>query len=252
FLAVRRNDVGRPVEMLASGEHGGAEAVGAPVGHAAARVVAIRSEASLGETDVVGPIGRRPEPHVPIQSCGNRLFGQVAIARRAPAIHKHFFHLAERTAPYLPRPIAVVAEHPLAAAGEDSAIAADRFDHRPAFADGQRLGLLAVDVLALAAGFDADEGVPVVRRADWHRVDVGPGQGFPEIGVSFAVLVAVLLVDVLLGPFAVLGHDVADGDHLDFRKAHEAAHIAGALAAGPDSGHDDALAGRRPPRLSED
>ena len=86
-----------------------------------------------------------------------------------------------------PGPVAVVAQHPLAAAGEDPAVTPHRLDHRPALADRQALGLLAIHVLAVLAGLDGDDRVPVVRRADQHGVDVRTGQQLAEIVVRLAV-----------------------------------------------------------------
>ena len=171
---------------------------------------------------------------------------EVAVSRGAPAVAEDFLDLAQGTAADQPGPVAVVAQHALAAAGEDAAVACDGIDHGPAFLDGQALGLLAVDVLAVLAGLDGDQGVPVVGRADQDGVDVGAGQHVAEIVVVLAVLVLVVIVDDPLGVLAMAAHDIADGDHLDLGKAQEAVHVAGSLAAAADRRHDDPLAGRSP------
>ena len=67
----------------------------------------------------------------------------------------------------------VVLQHALAAAGNYPAVAPCRGDHQRAFAERPRLGLLAVNVFAVAAGFDDDDRVPVVGRRDDDRVDRG-------------------------------------------------------------------------------
>ena len=72
--------------------------------------------------------------------------------------------------------LAVVFQHALAAAGDDAGVAPGGLDHQRAFAERPRFGLLAVDVLAAAAGLDHHDRVPVVGRGDVHGVDVVAGQ----------------------------------------------------------------------------
>src|SRR5262249_39616259 len=59
--------------------------------------------------------------------------------------------------------------------------------------------------------------------------------------VGLAVGVLVLVVDDLLGPLAVFRDHIANGNHLHFRKAQEATHVAGALTTAADGGHRDSL-----------
>ena len=82
----------------------------------------------------------------------------------------------------------VVLPHPLAAAGEDAAVAAGGLDHDPPFADGERFRLLAVDVLAVAHRLASDQGVPVVGRGAEHGVDVRASAEVAEIAVVGAAL----------------------------------------------------------------
>src|SRR5262249_19246708 len=131
--------------------------MGAPVGHAAAGVVAERPKAPLGQRLVVGPPRRGAEPHLPVEPVRDRLLRQVALAGGAAAGDEDRLDLSAGAAPDQPRPVAVVAEHALAAAGEDPAVTADRLDHGPAFADGQALGLLTINVLAGPTGGDGDQ-----------------------------------------------------------------------------------------------
>ncbi len=51
-------------------------------------------------------------------------------------------------------------------------IAFDRVRHPAPLGDGERGGLLQIDVLARAHGIDGEPGVLVIGRGDQHRVDV--------------------------------------------------------------------------------
>ena len=146
----------------------------------------------------------------------------------------------------------VVFPDALAAAREHAAVAAGGLDHDPPFADRQRFRLLAVHVLAVPHRLAGDQRVPVVGRGAEHRVDVRPGTQLAVIVVVVAALVraaglllGIAILDLLLGPLPMPGVHVADGQDLDFREAHEAAHVAAALAAHADEAHGDAVAGRR-------
>ena len=72
----------------------------------------------------------------------------------------------------------------LAADLEDAAGGLDGVGERAAFGDGQRRGLLQVDVLAGADGVDGDERVPVVGGADDDGVDVLVGEELVIVGVA--------------------------------------------------------------------
>src|SRR5262249_15305898 len=152
-------------------------------------------------------------------------------------------HPADGAAANEARPVAVVADDALAAAGEDPAVALDRIGHGASFAYGQRLRFFTVDVLARLAGLHGDDGVPVVRSGDEARVDVVAGQHLAKVAVDLGILVAVTLVDRIPGAIALLLADVAGGDHLHLLKAHQGAHVARALATGADRGHHDTVIG---------
>ena len=89
----------------------------------------------------------------------------------------------------------IVFQHPLAAAGDDAAITPGRRNHQRAFAEGLGLGLLAINVLAVAAGLDHDDRMPMVGRGTMDGVDIGAGQQFAEVVVGLAIAVVVVVVD---------------------------------------------------------
>ena len=176
-------------------ERGAAEVVRPPVGHAAAGIVAERSptaavgaEVAVATRRIVGRPRRGAEPHVPVD-LGRTVFGrQIAELRERADVDVDRLDRAQFAAPALVDDSAIVFQHALAAAGNDAAVAARRLDHQRAFAQRERLGLLAVDVLAVAAGLDDHDGVPVVGRGDMHGVDVGPSQQLAEVVVAWQSL----------------------------------------------------------------
>ena len=82
-------------------------------------------------------------------------------------------------------------------------------------------GLLAVDVLARPQGGQRDDGVPVIRGGDAHRVDVLAGEELAEVAVGRTSRQAgrgkgrVVLVHPLPGGLAPRRVHVADRDDLD-------------------------------------
>ena len=139
----------------------------------------------------------------------------------------------------------IVFQHPLAAAGDDAGVAASGLDHQRTFAQGSRLGLLAVHVLAAAAGLDHHDRVPMIGRGDMHRVDVRAGQQLAEVVVGLAVGVLVVFVHLALGLVAGALAHIADGHVLDIRTAQERALVAASHVADADAAHHDPVAGRR-------
>src|SRR5262245_23917812 len=71
--------------------------------------------------------------------------------------------------------------------------------------------------------------MPVIRHSQHHCIDVLPGHQFPVIVVSFAVLVAVLLVDLIYRGLQVVLVDVTCRDDLAFLEAQKSFRITGAL-----------------------
>ena len=159
----------------------------------------------------------------------------------------------EFAAPALVDHAFVVFPHPLAAAGDDAAITPGRRDHHLALAEGLGLGLLAEHVLAVAAGLDHHDRVPMVRRGAMDGVDVGAGQQVAEVVVGLAILGMVLIVDAFARALADLFADVAHGDILHVRVTEERPLVAGTLIADADAAHHDAVAGagRSPAPMAE-
>jgi len=103
-------------------------------------------------------------------------------------------------------------------------------------------GFLQVHILAVAGRLDPDQGVPVVRRRDTDRVDIGPRQQFAEVVIRCAACVPVPPVHVLLGLFPERAPQVADGRDAHVLLGRKTAQMTAAHAA-----HADAA--RRPRRL---
>ena len=121
---------------------------------------------------------------------------------------------AELAAPALVDHSSVVFQHPLAAAGDNAAITPGGRDHQRAFAERLGLGLLAIDVLAVAAGLDHDDRVPMVGRGTVDGVDIGTGQQVAEVVVGLAIAVVVLAVDAIATILADVFAHVANGNIL--------------------------------------
>ena len=141
---------------------------------------------------------------------------------------------------------------PLCAGLVDAGVAAGRFDHRPALGDRHARRLLRVDVLAGPHRQDRRQGVPAVARGDQHGVDVRPlGQEAVDLGIHRAVVVVVTVVNVALHrqpPFLL---QVADGDELHLRLAHDPIQIVHPAALDADAANENSFAGRRGAVLSE-
>jgi hypothetical protein len=97
----------------------------------------------------------------------------------------HFFDFAEVAVQYSLYTFAAGDHVPLLAPGlGDAPVLPDRAHHLPAFIDGEGQRLLAVDILAGAARVDYRFRVPVIRRRDHHRINIGRGQKFAVIIVE--------------------------------------------------------------------
>ena len=127
---------------------------------------------------------------------------------------------------------------------EDAAVAMHRVAQDLDLVDAHPHGLLDVDVLAGPDGGQGVQDVPRVERGNGHGVDVIAVQQFAEIVVHGAILVPVVRVHRLLGPFAHRAFDVADGHDLRPGDAHAGAHVPEAHVAHADAAHDDAFARR--------
>jgi len=116
----------------------------------------------------------------------------------------------------------------------------------------QRQRLLAVDVFLGSGRHDARDCVPVVRSGDHHGIDLLKGEQFAEIverlaafvGI-LALLLAVMILDRLLGAIAALGDHVAYGKDLNLFAAKERAQVPAPHRADADEPEIDPLARRR-------
>ncbi len=125
---------------------------------------------------------------------------------------------------------------------DDAIVLARDVHHHAALADRQRQGLLDVDVLARLAGHHRRQRVPVVRRADDDRVDVGSVEHAAEVpGHQFGRLREVPRHQILdLRALRVI--DVTERHDLR-AQAQRLAQVAGAHAAATDQPHADAAVG---------
>ena len=165
------------------GEGGPAEMVRAPVGHAAAGIVApgaparaVDGEAAADAELVVGGPRRGTEPHVPIQPRGDRLAAQVAGLRQRIDVDVDRLDRSQLAAPARIDHAPVVFQHPLAAAGDHPPVTLRGLADQPVLAEGPRFGLLAEDVLAGPAGLDRRSARANDRawRCGPHRCPCGP------------------------------------------------------------------------------
>ena len=65
-----------------------------------------------------------------------------------------------------------------------------------------------------------------------------------EVTVRLAVLVAVVLVNTVLGYLPMPSHDIADGHDLHLRKTEKTAQVSAALPSHADPAHHDPVVGR--------
>ena len=136
----------------------------------------------------VGDVGRRAFPEVPVELLGDRYDGERAADGVVADPGLDGVHLADPAVAHQLAGQAIARVGALLAAGlEDAVVLAGRLDHRLAFLDGEREGLLAVDVAAGLHRGDRGQGVPVVDRADRDGVQVFLGEQLAEVFVFVAV-----------------------------------------------------------------
>ena len=116
---------------------------------------------------------------------------------------------------------------------------------RAALRDGEGQWFLATDVLAGAHRGQRHRHVPVIRRADQHRIDIVARDDIAPIAMCGAVLVAVVFVD---GPFRIAHPPrihIADGGHVAVGRFEERTEV-GVEGLAPHTDHADTDAvGRR-------
>ena len=104
---------------------------------------------------------------------------------------------------------------PLRAGLKNAAIPAGGLDDHLPLRDGEAGRFFAIDVLAGAHGHRRRQRVPTVAGGGQHGIHIRPlGEELADVTVEGAVLVAVLAVHDVLGRFAPILADIADGNHL--------------------------------------
>ena len=121
-----------------------------------------------------------------------------------------------------------------------------------AFGEEVSDGFFAIDVFAGAEGAEGGEGVPVVGCAHDHGIDVLPLGDFAKIidGVDAferagGGFFGVAFLNLRLRGVAAALVRITNGEGLDFRRVHDGAEVAIALAAAADQAEGDAVAGHR-------
>ena len=220
--------------------------VNAPVGHQPAGVVPEPPEPSMEPVAVERPLRCRAEPAV------------VVHARRRLPVRQH----RQRGEPVHVRPGAHAADAPEGTAAHElhglgpvraaalplaalhhPPVAAGGGGHRLALADrvGQRL--FHVHVLAGGAGIDHLDAVPMVGRADDHRVDVVVVEQRPVVRIQRR-RPAAKRFEVASAPFEHTPIDVAERGALDPRLPQQRLHIGEPRAIDADGPNHDAVARR--------
>ena len=134
----------------------------------------------------------------------------------------------------------------MAAGLEDPVVLPRGLDHGLPLGDGQRQGLLAIDVAARLHRGDRGQGVPVVDRADGDGVEVVAGEQLAEVAVGGAVALLSVLDD-LRPRLAAVGIEVAHRDEPDPLLLHRGLHDRGALPSHADGAHHDLVVRPDPP-----
>ena len=226
--------------------------MGAPVGEAAAGIVDVRTpaaaagaEIAVAATGVVRLPGGRPEPQIPVDVRRRGHSGEIAGHRRPADGNVDGLKRADLARPAGIDDVPVVFEHPLAAAGNNPAVAPGSRDHQRPFTEREGFGLLEINILAGPAGSNRHDRVPMVGGGDVDRIDVIPGQQFAEINVGGTVLVAVFAVHAPLAIVAPSAPHVAHRHILHVAAAEKRPLVAGAHVADADPPDHDPIAGRR-------
>ena len=172
------------------------------VGHAAARVVAIRIPAACLDQHRDGKAATAPaRANISQSMCGNR-FGAVnctavALAHVPTSMNRTVAQpaAAEQLAAGTARRNRAI----LRAHLEDATVPTCRIHHRSGLANRQRQRLLAINVLAQPARLDRRSHVPVVGRGDRHGVDVIRASNSRKSRYSVQSPLPVIRVDRFLG-----------------------------------------------------
>ena len=167
------------------------DVVSAPTGdHAGAKLAAAQPSGPvvalwrMHTIDGVIHRGRLTEPHVVVKSGGNRHWRLVAARRIAGQTHLHALEIADAAIAHQLGCVAELHRRALLAADlENPPRSLHRVAQRAALRNGERGRFLQVDVLARAHRVNANQRMPVIRRADDHRIDVLVRQKFVIVRV---------------------------------------------------------------------
>src|ERR1035438_492852 len=167
----------------------------APIGDLAAGI--IENPAKVYETPRrgIGRFGRWPEPHIVIETIGNRLgvlpiAGFPEIGRTARQTASHGLQLADAAVANdfasLTKPrIGAL----LAPTLKDPVVGFHGVTHGAAFGDGERKRLLPVNILTRARRFNHGNRMPVIRQGDENGIDILARDHFAEVVVGGAAFV---------------------------------------------------------------
>jgi len=264
-LAVANGD--RPSEFRPHPPLGDVGMVAAPIGDLAARIVENPSKVHVAAAGGVWSLRGGPEPHVVVEARGNgfgilTMAGLAEVRGAAGETAQHGVEFAETAVANQFAGLTEAGIGTLLRAGlEDALVILNGVDHGAALADGQRQGLLAVNILAGAGGGDGGQSVPMVREGDEHGVDIGAAEQVAEVFVDGATLVdprlasaAVMPFDEVAGGFAPgdaavpvargLPIDIANGHDLDAFVGEEELEVIEALIATANDAEGDAAARR--------
>ena len=116
-------------------------------------------------------------------------------------------------------------------------------DHGPAFLNGSRQRLFHVPIFTRLAGHDGGYGVPVIRRADNHDIDVVSIQYPAEISVGVRAMTPALFHSLpTLGDLSVV--HVRQSQALDLIKLQEITQIVPSHASTADQRDMNLVVGR--------
>ena len=257
------------------GPLGDVEVVGSPVGQLAAGVVENPPPVYVEACVAVVGFGGRAEPHVVIESLGDRylvFLGPAVAVVGVPAgeADGDGVHFSNETGTDHFEAATEMDHGALLAPGlEGDPGIADGVGHLAAFFDREGEGFLTVDVLFGFGRRDDLQGMPVVGRGDLNRIDVFAGEEFPEVAVHVAAFVGagffvlgVGFVNNVAGHFAPAGTAfpepvpffayVVDGNHLNPGIREEVAHPVDAVVADADTSYGEAFGGSRAGAFAQD
>ena len=200
---------------------------------------------------VEGMVGRRAEPHIPVEAGRYGLRRKIEdVARSVPVA----VDVLQRPDPADLNQVTggreVVYGALLEAPLEDPIMAAERIDQYARFVNREGDGLLAVDVLPGLRGHRRDDRMPSIARGDQDGIDIRTRQDLAEVLGGRAALVVstpglgrVRGLDRVLCVIQAPLVDVAHGNHLKVRVADHPSKVPVTHDADADGRDSDSLAG---------